>query len=115
MGREHVDPRETLLTTARRRDDLPAADATGLVSHDECPITQQEAQRADGNARPARYGDGLCQPRRGGILHVIAEHLTLRGSDEEILAAAVEPERGDLSRHVRRERLERLLPPTAPD
>ena len=109
VRRELVDPREPLLAAAGRRHHLPRGDAALLVADRQRPVSQEESEGGDGRARLGGDGRRLDEPRPRGIPHVVAEHLPLAGTDEEVLAASVQTQGRDLPRDLGREFLDRLL------
>src|SRR3990170_3631030 len=110
MRLELVDPSEPLLASGWRRNHLPGGHTARSITHDDGAVTDQEGHGRDGRPRLARDGDGLDALGVVSITQVVVEDLPSRSTEEEIVAAGVEPHRGDLTLDRRLERPQRFLP-----
>src|SRR4029453_11998866 len=103
---EAVDAREAALAAAEAENELPRRDGAQAVPDHQRAVADQQSESRD--RRLARV-DG---PGSLGVLsvpHGVPDELASGGADEQVLAAAVEPERRDLARDRDFQRRARLL------
>ena len=110
---ELVDPGQPTLPASRWGHHLPGGDPSALVADHEGPVADQEPQRRHREPRLARDRHLVQAAGRLAVAHVVVDHRTGGGADEQVLAAPVERERRDLAGRLDIDRRERLLPPTA--
>src|SRR5438093_9204833 len=94
---------------------LPRRDAAGTVADDERPVPDEKPER--GHRRAGRAGHvHRFEPLRAlRLAHVVPDDLSVRRPDEQILAAPVELERGDLAVEPDRRRRDRFFLAAAAD
>ena len=103
---ELVDAREGGRAARRRRHHLPAGDGARRVRRHQRALSDQERERGDGRGADRRR---LHNRRGAAIAHVVAHELAARGADDEIVAAAIEAQRDDVTVDGNAQRLHRFL------
>jgi hypothetical protein len=109
VGCKLVDAGQPYLAAGRRSHQLPRRHRPGLCPDHEGAVAVEELQERDRRAA-CPGGHRLGPAGRVPIPEVVADHLAARRPGEEIVAAAVERQRGDVTVGLDAECPERFLP-----
>ena len=111
---EPIHSGKPALPAAWRGNHLPRRDAARLVSHHQRAVPDQEAEGRH-RAVVAGHVRDVGARRVGRVAHIVPDYLAARGADEQVLPAAVEPERRDFPLHRHGQGLERFDLGARPD